>query len=159
MKLRLSDKSKRELTRFGKFSVVGAIGAVIDFGILYVLHSLIGIHIVIANTCSFTAAVLSNFIWNRYWTYPDSRTKPVQTQLRQFFIVNIAGWGINTGILLLLRYPLTNLVANLSVQAPSLGIEAISYKIGYNLAKVIATILVMFWNFGINRIWTYSDAD
>jgi putative flippase GtrA len=159
MNLSLSEKSQRELTRFLKFSVVGTIGAVIDFGLLYLLHSVLEINIILSNTCSFTAAVLSNFIWNRYWTYPDSRSKPVQTQLRQFFLVNIAGWGINTGILLLLRFPFANLVNAFSVYLPSLGSAAASYRVGYNLAKVFATILVMFWNFGINRIWTYSDAD
>lgn len=159
MKLSLSSKSKRELTRFLKFSVVGTIGAVIDFGLLYLLHSVLGFNIVFSNTCSFTAAVLSNFIWNRYWTYPDSRSKAIRTQLRQFFIVNIAGWGINTGILLLLRFPFATLISNLSVYLPSLGNADISYKFGYNLAKIFATILVMFWNFGINRIWTYSDAE
>ena len=159
MKLNLSDRGHREITRFLKFSVVGTIGAVIDFGLLYLLHSVLGFHIVFSNTCSFTAAVLSNFIWNRYWTYPDSRSKSVQTQLRQFIIVNIVGWGINTGILLLLRFPFGHMINNLSVYVSSLGNAEISYKLGYNLAKVFATIVVMFWNFGVNRFWTYSDAE
>lgn len=159
MRIKLSDRQQREFTRFLKFSVVGTIGAVIDFGILYVLHSILGLHIVLSNTLSFTAAVLSNFMWNRYWTYPDSRSKPVQTQLRQFFIVNIAGWGINTGILLLLRFPLVNLIRSLSGYISLFASSDLSYKVGYNLAKVFATIVVLFWNFGINRIWTYSDAE
>jgi putative flippase GtrA len=159
MKLNLSDRGQREITRFLKFSVVGTIGAVIDFGLLYLLHSVLGFHIVFSNTCSFTAAVLSNFIWNRYWTYPDSRSKSVQTQLWQFIIVNIVGWGINTGILLLLRFPFGHMINNLSVYVSSLGNAEISYKLGYNLAKVFATIVVMFWNFGVNRFWTYSDAE
>jgi putative flippase GtrA len=153
-----SPRLRREWIRFLKFSIVGTIGAFIDFGLLYFLHSVLGFHIVLSNTCSFTAAVLSNFIWNRYWTYPDSRSKSVQTQLRQFFIVNIAGWGINTGILLLLRFPFVDLISNLSVYISSFGNAELSYKLGYNLAKVFATIVVLFWNFGVNRIWTYSDA-
>ena len=91
--------NQKEFTRFLKFSVVGTIGAVVDFGTLYLLHALLGFPIVLSNTCSFTAAVLSNFIWNRYWTYPDSRSKPIRAQLVQFFAVNVVGWGINTGIL------------------------------------------------------------
>jgi putative flippase GtrA len=155
---RLSPRLRRELTRFIKFSVVGAIGAVVDFGILYLLHSVLGLHIVLSNTCSFTTAVLSNFTWNRYWTYPDSRSRPLSTQLRQFFIVNIAGWGINTGILLLLRSPFADFVTNIDTNILILSDPELSYKVGYNLAKAVATVVVMFWNFGINRIWTYSDA-
>jgi len=155
---RLKDNQK-EITRFLKFSVVGVIGAVVDFGTLYLLHAVFGLPIVLSNTCSFTAAVLSNFTWNRYWTYPDSRSKPIRAQLLQFFAVNVVGWGINTGILLLLRFPCASLVGELSqTLSLAVGEEAI-YKVGYNLAKAIATVIVLFWNFFINRIWTYSDVD
>jgi len=27
--------------------------------------------------------------------------------------------------------------------------------LGYNVAKAIAIIVVLFWNFGVNRVWTY----
>lgn len=149
--------NQKEVIRFLKFSVVGTIGAVVDFGTLYLLHVVVGLPIVLANTCSFTAAVLSNFTWNRYWTYPDSRSKPIRTQLAQFFVVNIAGWGINTGILVLLRYPCVSLVgAATRAMALSLTPELL-YKLGYNLAKAIATGVVLFWNFFVNRFWTYSD--
>jgi len=30
--------------------------------------------------------------------------------------------------------------------------------IGRNAALALAVIVVLFWNFSINRIWTYSDA-
>lgn len=151
--------NSKELVRFLKFSVVGTIGAVVDFGTLYLLHTVLELPIVLSNTCSFTTAVLSNFTWNRYWTYPDSRSKPVRTQLLQFFVVNIAGWGINTGILVLLRYPCTSLVGALG-QALGASIDPdLSYRLGYNLAKAIATGVVLFWNFFINRYWTYSDVD
>lgn len=148
---------RKELARFLKFSVVGVIGAVVDFGTLYLLHVVLSLPIVLANTCSFTAAVLSNFTWNRYWTYPDSRSKPIRRQLLQFFVVNIAGWGINTGILLLLRYPCTALMTSLSSHMPLLADPELAYKVGYNLAKAIATGVVLFWNFFVNRFWTYSD--
>jgi putative flippase GtrA len=149
--------NRKEVVRFLKFSVVGTIGAVVDFGTLYLLHVVVGLPIVLANTCSFTAAVLSNFTWNRYWTYPDSRSKPIRIQLAQFFVVNIAGWGINTGILVLLRYPCVSLVGTATrALALSLTPETL-YKLGYNLAKAIATGVVLFWNFFVNRFWTYSD--
>lgn len=149
--------NRKEITRFLKFAVVGIIGAVVDFGTLYVLHPLLGMHIVPANTISFTAAVLSNFTWNRYWTYPDSRSKPIRTQLAQFFVVNVLGWAINTGILLLLRDPCVTALGA-AVARFGLAVDAdLTYRLGYNLAKIIATGVVLFWNFFVNRRWTYSD--
>jgi len=145
--------NRKELTRFLKFAVVGVIGAVVDFGILYLMHRVVGMHIVPANTISFSCAVISNFTWNRYWTYPDSRSKPLSAQLGQFFIVNVLGWAINTGILTLLKDPLTTTAAGL---LPALTART-AYTIGYNSAKVVATGVVMFWNFFVNRFWTYND--
>jgi putative flippase GtrA len=147
------DSNRTELTRFLKFAVVGTIGALVDFGLLYILHPVLGLRLSVANTISFTCAVLSNFTWNRYWTYPDSRSKPLTAQLGQFFVVNLVGWGINTAILLLLNRPLTLAAGSLLV---GLGPER-AYKIGYNAAKAFATGVVMFWNFFINRFWTYND--
>jgi len=157
--LTLVQTKRKELIRFFKFAIVGTIGAAVDFGTLYLLHPVAGLPIALANTCSFTAAVISNFIWNRYWTYPDSRSKHVRTQLAQFSVVNVVGWGINTGLLLLLRFHCVSLVGSLSQHLPVVLEAELTYKLGYNLAKAIATVVVLFWNFFINRFWTYSDVE
>ena len=68
-------KNPAERTRFLKFCVVGVIGFVVDFGIMNLILHFTG-NARLASTVSFIAAVISNFIWNRYWTYPDSRESP-----------------------------------------------------------------------------------
>lgn len=131
--------NRKEVERFLRFSVVGTIGAVVDFGVLNLLILLFGLAKVWANTCSFSAAVCSNFLWNRLWTYPETRGDPVLPQLTRFALVNVIGLGINQAIFLSLdRWAFTG-------WGP----------LGYNLAKVIATGVVLFWNFGVNRFWTY----
>jgi putative flippase GtrA len=155
----LAQQNRKEFVRFLKFMVVGTIGAVVDFGILNALklafraygvdlgmwHLMGGFtvegNLTLANTISFTSAVISNFTWNRFWTYPESRSKPLGGQLGQFFVVNIAGLAIN----------LTVLNALDPLFKPWLGFYS------YNAAKAIATIIVMFWNYGVNRFWTYND--
>jgi putative flippase GtrA len=139
----------KEAERFIKFLVVGTIGFVIDFGTLTLLKETTHLPTVTANTISFTAAVISNFTLNRYWTYPDSRSKAIWSQLGQFALVNIAGWLINTGILLVLE----RLFDSMLVNFPAIPIR------GYIPAKMIATVVVLFWNFFVNRYWTYSDVD
>ena len=128
-----------EVVRFLKFCVVGIIGAVVDFGILNLAIQVFGLDKWLANTFSFSTAVVSNFLWNRFWTYPESRQHPVGPQLGQFFLVNLGGYGINQAIFLSLdRYAFS-----------AWGTW------GYNLSKVIATGVVLFWNYGVNRVWTY----
>ena len=85
----------KERTRFLKFAFVGAIGAAIDFGVMNLFsHVIFQFPLVIAGTISFVCAVISNFIWNRYWTYPESRSRPLINQLGMFFAVNVAGMAI-----------------------------------------------------------------
>jgi putative flippase GtrA len=131
----------KERVRFAKFAVVGLIGTIVDFGTLNLLHLIFQLPVLLSNAFSFTLAVISNFTWNRYWTYPESRSKPITNQLTQFFVVNIAGLGINTLIIWALLGITTQLFG----------------RLGYNIAKIIATGVVLFWNFFINRYWTYND--
>jgi putative flippase GtrA len=151
----------KELERFIKFAIVGIIGAVVDFLVLNLMKRLfeavglgVGsdlplsahqIQLVAANAISFSAAVLSNFTWNRLWTFPESRQQPIGRQLVQFTIVNVLGLGINTLVLLVLDQ---------FVFSPFM-----SERLSYNLAKAFAIGVVLFWNFGVNRVWTYRDIE
>jgi putative flippase GtrA len=144
--------NRKEAERFVKFAVVGAVGFVVDFGVFNLLHGLLNIGIAIAQTCSFTTAVISNFTWNRIWTYRDSRSKPIQHQLGQFFVVNIIGYIIRTPILLYSAPLYTRLLLSLHLSFGG-NLE----KLGANFGLMTAVVVVMLWNFFINRIWTYND--
>ena len=149
--------NRHEAIRFLKFCVVGTLGAVIDFGVLNLLVQLAGLPKVVANTCSFTAAVISNFIWNRLWVYPETRGEPMRKQFAQFFVVNLAGLVINTAIFYAAdRWFLGEaglLAGPAGALALAIGME--HFDLAYNGAKVIATAVVLFWNFFINRLWTF----
>jgi putative flippase GtrA len=142
----------KERTRFLKFLVVGATGSVVDIGIMNLLTRLFHLPLVAAGSISFVCAVTSNFIGNRYWTYPDSRSRPLAHQLGMFFLVNAVGIGIRIPILKFLEPPLARLVE---------GMTHLSYNAADALAKngtlIFAIGVVMLWNFFINRYWTYND--
>ena len=130
----------KELTRFVKFAIVGAFGAVIDFGLLNLLRGFFGWPLLWANTVSVSVAIVSNFIWNRLWTFPESRTRKKRTQLPQFTLINLVGLLIN------------NLIV---VGLDAVLVSHIGEPWSYNVAKAIAIGVVLFWNFGANRLWTY----
>lgn len=136
----LAVEHKKEVERFFKFAVVGAFGAIVDFTVLNVLVLLVGLGPVWANPFSFSAAVVSNFTWNRLWTFPESRERAVGSQLGKFALVNIIGLLINQSIFMIVLYVVTDFVAS---------------PWDYNLSKAIAIGIVLFWNFGANRLWTY----
>lgn len=162
-----------EMERFIKFLFVGTIGFVVDFGTLNLLQSTLlpavdanGLdlqwNVTIAISLSFFAGVMSNFTWNRYWTYPDSRTRKIETQLAQFFFINFVGWAGRT-VWVTLAYPVFGdwfypTFGNLTIYE-GLSIEDVSARIGTNITLVIGVFVVLFWNFFANRYWTYSDVD
>jgi putative flippase GtrA len=134
--------------------MVGAIGAVVDFGVFNLLRGPVGVPAAIAQAISFSAAVVSNFLWNRYWTYPDSRSKPVRRQALQFLLVSLVGLAIRTGVFVLVQPATISLAASLLPEDAS-GSQILA--VGENMALVVAVLVVLLWNFGINRVWTYSD--
>ena len=144
--------NRAELERFAKFMVVGVIGAVVDFGTYNLLNELAGLPPELSGTVSFVLAICSNFVWNRYWTYPDSRSKPIVYQFVQFFIVNVLGIVIRLPIIALTRKPFGGLAESLL----SLDSDA-AQTLGNNVSLAVAVIIVMFWNFFVNRFWTYND--
>lgn len=161
-----SPRTRREVNRFLKFSVVGGMGAVVDFGSFNLLANVLGVASIVASIISFSAAVTSNFLWNRYWTYPDSRSKPVSQQVIQFTTVNLVGLVIRTPIFAFSEEPLILFSENIIPAAQSILPKSVATLgflnatvLGRNLALALAVVVVLFWNFFINRIWTYSDAE
>lgn len=145
---------KKEQSRFLRFAMVGAFGAIVDFGIFNSLTHFFPISAVAASVISFIAAVFSNFTWNRYWTYPDSRSKHVAHQLIQFLVISFIGLAIRT--------PLFAYLEKITIQyfsKPTFQLPFTPTFIGHNLSLAISIVVVMLWNFFANRFWTYADVE
>jgi len=145
--------ASKERTRFVKFATVGALGALIDFAVMN-LFTHMGFKLVIAGSISFVFAVLSNFTLNRYWTYPDSRSRHFLHQLGMFFLVNAAGIAF--------RVPTLHYVEPVMTSAFESMVH-LTHNTAQLLAKnatlAFAIGVVMIWNFFINRYWTYNDVE
>ena len=171
----LAKTNRKEFKRFSRFLVVGITGFVVDFGVFNLLIGPIGIPdvpigdlvikgAVIAQAISFTLAAINNFTWNRYWTYPDSRSKPILRQFGMFFVLSVIGLTIRTPIFALFSGPLVALVETMQsgvfagLIAFITGTLHISIEqLGLNAALAVAVLVVLFWNFFSNRFITYSD--
>ncbi len=145
-------KSKRERIRFLKFAFVGVTGTIVDFGGMNLMRIVVGLPLIWSQAISFFVAVINNFLWNRYWTYPDSRSKTPYRQLLQFFLINLVG--------ILVRTPLVawfdRLILNF-LDENRLTLPLDNYIISQNVALTGAIAIVLLWNFFANRYWTYSD--
>lgn len=143
-------RNRKEFRRFVKFMIVGAFGAVVDFGVLNLLAHGLDVDLRIAGTVSFSLAVTQNFLWNRYWTYPESRTKPFVSQYIQFYLINAMALVIRLPILTVLPHPFSLLVSSLLHTSAE-----VTEVLANNAALATAVAIAMFWNFFVNRFVTY----
>lgn len=165
------DKSK-EVERFLRFATVGIIGAVIDSVTLVILQATIlppslaepiDYNVVAAQSIAFVVAILSNFTWNRLWTYPDSRTRSLRRQLLQFSLISLVGWVMRTVWITVAHQPVGDLL--MPILLPEIQIFRPGYvpsvtgaaKLGTMATWLIGVAIVMVWNFLANRYWTYND--
>ncbi|MCY4145517.1 MAG: GtrA family protein [Chloroflexi bacterium] len=169
---RLGGSKAKEMDRFIKFAFVGLLGFVIDSGTVIILQNSLlppvtaaneplDANVAVATTVAFVLAVCSNFVWNRLWTYPDSRSRSARKQLTQFFIVSVIGWFLRT-LWIDFAYQALGEAATTLIQmlnadyAPALLDQN---KLGTMVALFFGVIAVTAWNFLANRYWTYSDVD
>ena len=144
----------KERVRFLKFAGVGAIGSVVDFGIMNLMTHLFDMPLVYAGTISFICAVISNFTLNRFWTYPESRSRHVLHQLGMFFLVNAAGILIRIPILHYVEPPMAGMFQSMAHVS-----NAAAESLAKNGTLAVAIGIVMIWNFFVNRYWTYNDIE
>ncbi len=147
---------KTQLTdrqRFFRFAVVGVSGTIIDFSIFNLLSVVVGLPVIISSIGSFLIAVINNFIWNRNWTYPESKEMDFSGQLIKFSVVSVLGLLIRTPLFAFIEKP----VIYLSEKFLGGTLQIKPEIIGHNIALAIVIVVVLFWNYFINRKWTYKD--
>ncbi len=133
--------SNKEMQRISRFLAVGGVGTILDFSLLTLLK-LAGLPTLFANSLSFTAGLLNNFTWNRLWTFNDIVQTDWRKQFAQFTLISLFGLALNNFIVLSLE----NVLGNILGQP----------EWGYLPAKMIATGVVVFWNYFANRMWTFK---
>ena len=157
----------KEIKRFIKFLFVGAFGFTMDFGGFNLFHWLgLGAAIatampvareyfvehseVIEQSFSFTLAVLSNFLWNYFWIYPEARDANQAKKITKFVIVSVGGLIIGVPVFTAALLIFRPLVA-------SFGLDNLPFNVAGNLALVTRVGVLLFWNFFLNRKWTYRE--
>lgn len=121
------------LRQFICYGGIGGVSFIADFLFYTFLTRVSGIYYIEANVLSFLTIGSLNFLANRWLTFAH-RGRPKLGQYLRFFTVAGGGLVLNTGILVLL--------------VREFGIYDL-------LAKACAAALVLFWNFGMNRYWTF----
>ena len=131
----LTPENEELVRRFFIFCLIGGSCAIIDFGLTYLSKDVFKTSKYIANAFGFSVSATINFFLNRNFTFQNHDVHVMQ-QFVKFIIVASIGLAINTGIIYLAQNKLNQ---------------------KFYFAKVMATGVVLFWNFFINRMITFKQ--
>ena len=130
--IKLKPKHEKLFIQIFKFGIVGGTAFVIDFVFLYIFREFCHFPVLISNTLSFCISVIYNYIASVKWVFDVNKEKNAKMQFVVFIILSVIGLLIN------------DLIMWVSVDFLS---------IYYLLAKIIATIIVMIFNFVTRKMF------
>ena len=149
----MSDRGVTRLhARFGtvmqellKFGIVGGVGLIVDVGLFNILISgplaagRVAGAVLIAKAIATTAAILTNWVGNRWWTFRTRHSDRAGAEALKFFVVSVAGSVIALLCLALSHYAFgltTPLADNVSANV-----------IGLALGSLFRFVVVRAWVF------------
>lgn len=124
---------KKLINQLIKFGFVGACAFIIDYGLMIFLTEIFQIPSLISAAISFIVSVIFNYILSIKWVFDVDKQKNSKTkEFIVFIILSIIGLIINELIMWILS------------------------NIDYKITKLIATFIVMIWNFITRKIFLES---
>ena len=140
----------RGLWQLIKFGIVGVLNTAVDFAVLNLLVWLTGttegVGLAVINVVAFAVAVTNSYLWNKFWTFRRKDSDEVGQEISKFLVVSVIGALLNTGVV----FGITTLMD------PLFGL---SDTLWVNVAKVLATIVVLAWNFVGYKFWAFRMAE
>lgn len=136
-------------SQFGRYAAAGFLSTVIDFSVLnftsYITGVTAGIVVGWINAPGFLFAVINGYLWNKLWVFKDYDKESLFHDFPKFFAVGVGGLIINSV-----------LIIALTTYAPVSIISAVGPSKWLNIAKFIANIAVIVWNFLGFKFFVFS---
>ena len=130
-----------------KFGIVGVIAFIIDWGILNILVGAFHMHNVLAATISFIISLIFNYVASMKMVFKHREDMARWMEIVIFVVGAVIGLFMNDAIIWISTYGM-NHDAYVS--------QSTEYLIRTNVGKLIATAVVMVWNF-VTRKWLLDD--
>jgi dolichol-phosphate mannosyltransferase len=128
-----------EIQRAIKFMVVGLSGMMVNIGLLFYLTEFWGIYFLFSGMISIECSIITNFFLNDVWTFGENKENKHRWGMRLvlFQVVSLGGVILNLSLL----YVLTT-----------------GFGIYYLVSSLIGIFCAFFWNFLVNRKYTWQKA-
>lgn len=130
--IKLNAKLENLFIQIFKFCIVGVIATIIDFAFLYIFKEFLHLNVVLSNTLSFCISVIYNYWASVKWVFDVNENKDPKKNFVIFIIFSVIGLLLNDLIM---------------------WITTDKFEIYYMLAKIIATFIVMIFNFITRKLF------
>ena len=121
--------------QFFRYLFVGGFAFIVDFSLLYIFSDICGIYYLVSAIISFVISLIVNYLISTYWVFNKNQMENRLIEFGVFSLIGVVGL-IFTEIIL---YTCTDIIG-----------------LYYLISKIIATAIVMFWNFLARRYLFYG---
>lgn len=128
------EKNHDTRIQFLRYIFVGGAATIVDMGSLYILTSIMGLNYLISAAIAFILGVATNYLLCIAWIFES--TGRVKKEIILFVVIGVGGLILNEVIIWLLVE------------------EA---KLYYMLAKTVAVVIVLVWNFGMRKKYVFTQ--
>ncbi len=129
------------IQQFMKFGVVGTIAFLIDYGVLMLLNQGFGMDATVAAFISYIVSVIFNYVASMRYVFTRRDDISRRREFTIFVVLSLIGLVIN------------EIIMYFGVMA--LGNTALMVT----AVKLVATVIVMVWNFFSRKKWLEGDGE
>lgn len=123
---------KKLIAQFMKFGVVGFLAFIIDYGLLALLTEVFSVNYLVSATISFIASVVFNYVASMRYVFTHKEDMSRRREFIIFVVLSVIGLIINNALMWA-------------------GVELL--HVHYLIVKIVATAVVMVWNFVTRKIF------
>jgi putative flippase GtrA len=134
--------SRERIREILRFVIAGGAGFAVEIGALILLKEKLGMDTLIATPIAFTISVIVNYLICVLWVFRGAREQNRKNQIA-FFLTSAVGLALNEVLMLLFRVAWGEEKVLFTVFSFAVSL--------YVLNKVLATCIVMIWNYWTKR--------
>lgn len=125
-------KNNKLLVQIFRFGIVGGLAFVIDYSILVLCKEVFNLSVLLSAAIAFSISVIANYILSILWVFDVNKENDSKRNFILFMIFSIIGLGLTELIMWF-------------------GTDIL--KISYLIVKIIATAIVMVFNFVTRKMF------
>lgn len=84
--MRRTNKHKKSYWELFKFAIVGGLNTLVDMGIFFLLNTILGVNILVAQFFAYSGGIVNSYFFNSNWTFQGDKSK---SEMMKFVALNL----------------------------------------------------------------------